>query len=60
MAPHFPRTMEELNQSTEPRLSDHYPISVVLPIKDPCLGAPEGTCVTPDRIEEDDFAVSDL
>ena len=58
MAPHFPRTLEELNQSTSPRLSDHYPLTVVLPLKDPCLGKPEGTCVVPDRIEEDDYQIS--
>ena len=43
MAPHLPRTLEELQLSTiDPatgtslRLSDHAPITVVLPLKDPC------------------------
>ncbi len=41
MAPHFPRTLEELRDATEPRLSDHAPITVELPLGDPC---PEGAC----------------
>lgn len=41
MAPHFPRTLEELRDATSPRLSDHAPLTVLLPIQDPCK---EGTC----------------
>jgi hypothetical protein len=41
MAPHFPRTLEELRDATSPRLSDHAPMTVLLPIQDPCK---EGTC----------------
>ncbi len=43
MAPHFPRTLEELRDATidpttgkSARLSDHAPMTMVLPIKDPC------------------------
>jgi endonuclease/exonuclease/phosphatase family metal-dependent hydrolase len=54
MAPHFPRTLEELRDSTiDPdtgsprRMSDHAPLVVVLPIADTCkdgecTGAPAG------------------
>jgi len=49
MAPHLPRTLEELQLATiDPatgtaeRLSDHAPLTVVLPIKDPC--AEGSTC----------------
>lgn len=35
LAPHYPRTMRELNHATEPRLSDHDPISVDLPLDEP-------------------------
>jgi hypothetical protein len=38
-APHFPRTLEELRDSTSPRLSDHAPMTVVLPLGDPCGAA---------------------
>jgi endonuclease/exonuclease/phosphatase family metal-dependent hydrolase len=41
MAPHLPRTLEELRDATTPRLSDHAPQTVVLPIFDPCK---EGVC----------------
>lgn len=62
MAPHFPRTLETLNQSVAPRLSDHYPLTVVLPIKDPCLGKPEGTCTFDAEADAaakpDDFTIS--
>ncbi len=58
-APHFARTLEELNQGLSPRMSDHFPLTVVLPLKDPCLGAAQGTCTVPDRIVEDDFVISD-
>ena len=34
-APHFARTMAEVNYSLEPRLSDHNPISVDLPFSEP-------------------------
>lgn len=49
MAPHFPRTLEELNDSAvdpgtgEPaRMSDHAPLTVVMPLGDTC---PDGSCV---------------
>ncbi len=35
MAPHFPRTMSELNYSLPQRISDHNPISVDLPLNEP-------------------------
>ncbi|MBL8149930.1 MAG: endonuclease/exonuclease/phosphatase family protein [Blastocatellia bacterium] len=34
-APHFARTMEEINYSVADRMSDHNPISVDLPFKEP-------------------------
>ncbi len=34
-APHFARTMAEVNYSLEPRLSDHNPISIDLPFSEP-------------------------
>jgi endonuclease/exonuclease/phosphatase family metal-dependent hydrolase len=34
-APHFPITMNELNQSVEERISDHPPITVDLPLAEP-------------------------
>jgi endonuclease/exonuclease/phosphatase family metal-dependent hydrolase len=36
-APHFARTMEEVNYSVEDRISDHNPISVDLPFTEPAL-----------------------
>jgi endonuclease/exonuclease/phosphatase family metal-dependent hydrolase len=47
MAPHFSRTLEELRDATPERLSDHAPITVVLPLKDPCLGK-SASCVVDD------------
>ena len=48
MAPHLARTLEELQLATiDPdtgearRLSDHAPITVSLPVGDPC---PDGAC----------------
>jgi endonuclease/exonuclease/phosphatase family metal-dependent hydrolase len=41
MAPHWSRTLEELRDATAPRLSDHAPMTVVLPLGDPC---PEQSC----------------
>jgi endonuclease/exonuclease/phosphatase family metal-dependent hydrolase len=34
-APHFPRTMRELNESAEDRISDHPPMTVDLPLREP-------------------------
>ena len=34
-APHFPRTMRELNESVEDRISDHPPMTVDLPLREP-------------------------
>ncbi len=34
-APHFPTTMNELNQSVEDRISDHPPLTVDLPLAEP-------------------------
>ncbi len=34
-APHFPITMQELNQSVEDRISDHPPMTVDLPLAEP-------------------------
>jgi hypothetical protein len=52
MAPHLPRTLEELRDATvDPltghaeRMSDHAPMTLVLPIKDPCK---EGSSCTGD------------
>jgi hypothetical protein len=48
MAPHFPRTLEELRDATTPRMSDHAPMTVELPIGDTCKdGACTGTPVPP-------------
>jgi hypothetical protein len=49
MAPHFPRTLEELRDATAPhRLSDHAPMTVDLPLHDTCRdGACTGTSVPP-------------
>jgi len=60
MAPHYSRTLETLNQAPSTRLSDHYPLTVVLPLKDPCLGKPEGTCKIDmsDVATQDDFSIS--
>jgi hypothetical protein len=56
MAPHFSRTLEELRDATAPRLSDHAPLTVLLPIQDPCA---EGTCPSDPATEleygEDDW-----
>ncbi len=35
-APHFPQTLEELRDATAPRMSDHAPMTVVIPLGDPC------------------------
>ncbi|HYP29832.1 MAG TPA: endonuclease/exonuclease/phosphatase family protein [Blastocatellia bacterium] len=35
LAPHFPRTLEKLNNALSVRLSDHNPITVDLPINEP-------------------------
>lgn len=40
-APHFPQTLEALRDATSPRLSDHAPMTVDLPLYDPCK---EGAC----------------
>ena len=42
MAPHFARTLEELRDATQPRLSDHAPLTVSLPINDTCQ---DGSCL---------------
>ncbi|MBM3811388.1 MAG: hypothetical protein FJW20_07100 [Acidimicrobiia bacterium] len=36
-APHFPRTLQQLNNSYEERLSDHHPMTVDLPFAEPRL-----------------------
>jgi endonuclease/exonuclease/phosphatase family metal-dependent hydrolase len=44
LAPYFPRTMRELNESVEDRISDHPPMTVDLPLGEPPQSA---TSVTP-------------
>jgi hypothetical protein len=39
-APHFGRTLKELNEAFTDRISDHAPITVDLPLEEPQLGAP--------------------
>jgi hypothetical protein len=34
-APHFAETMRELNESVEDRISDHPPMTVDLPLREP-------------------------
>jgi endonuclease/exonuclease/phosphatase family metal-dependent hydrolase len=36
-APHFPKTMRELNESVEERISDHPPMTVDLPLREPTV-----------------------
>jgi endonuclease/exonuclease/phosphatase family metal-dependent hydrolase len=48
MAPHLPRTLNALQNATSPRLSDHAPIVVNLPIKDPCNLQSSATCAAAD------------
>jgi hypothetical protein len=36
-APHFPKTMRELNESVEDRISDHPPMTVDLPLREPTV-----------------------
>ena len=36
-APHFPMTMEELDEAPPERISDHFPITVDLPLNEPSL-----------------------
>jgi len=45
-APHFGRTLKELNEALKDRISDHAPIMVDLPLAEPQLG---GTSVTSGR-----------
>ena len=39
-APHFGRTLKELNEALKDRISDHAPIMVDLPLDEPQLGGP--------------------
>jgi len=39
-APHFGRTLKELNEALKDRISDHAPIMVDLPLQEPQLGGP--------------------
>jgi endonuclease/exonuclease/phosphatase family metal-dependent hydrolase len=54
MAPHFPVTMMDLQFSTAPRLSDHAPMKVDLPLKDPCVGQSSAACTGSDAIPDQD------
>jgi len=60
-APHFPRALEELRDATAPRLSDHAPITVKLPLLDPmckegaCAGDPTGPLEYGDLTWEDTY-----
>jgi hypothetical protein len=36
-APQFPKTMRELNESVEDRISDHPPMKVDLPLREPTV-----------------------
>lgn len=38
-APHFGRTLSRLNRGIEGRISDHHPLIVDLPLRDPLIGA---------------------
>jgi endonuclease/exonuclease/phosphatase family metal-dependent hydrolase len=42
-APHFGRTLKELNEALEDRISDHAPIMVDLPLAEPQLNGPPAT-----------------
>ena len=55
MAPHFPRTLEELNKSVGTEgLSDHAPVTVVMP-----LGVPKTTLMSTTETGADDYTISD-
>jgi endonuclease/exonuclease/phosphatase family metal-dependent hydrolase len=58
MAPHFSRTLEELRDATPERLSDHAPITVVLPLKDPCIGKDACTASDGDEIADAELGPS--
>jgi endonuclease/exonuclease/phosphatase family metal-dependent hydrolase len=47
MAPHFPRTLENLNNAPSHRMSDHFPLVVTLPLIEPCLGKKPEECKLP-------------
>jgi hypothetical protein len=38
-APHFAETMRELNESVDDRVSDHPPMTVDLPLREPAASA---------------------
>jgi endonuclease/exonuclease/phosphatase family metal-dependent hydrolase len=60
MAPHFPRTLNALQNATSPRLSDHAPIVVNLPIKDPCNVQSSAACAAADIPDQNaDFSAAD-
>ena len=48
-APHFGRTLKELNEALKDRISDHAPIMVDLPLAEPQLTAPPTTANGGDR-----------
>jgi endonuclease/exonuclease/phosphatase family metal-dependent hydrolase len=45
LAPHFPQTLEDVRDATLPRLADHAPKTVLLPLNDPGCG---DACTTAD------------
>ena len=60
MAPHFPRTLNALQYATSPRLSDHAPVVVNLPIKDPCDVQSSAKCAAADIPDQNaDFSTAD-
>ncbi len=53
LAPHFGRTLKELNQSIEDRISDHDPLIVDLPLSEPGRGELLGKIVGPTDLSVD-------
>jgi hypothetical protein len=51
--------MMELDYATEPRMSDHAPKVVNLPLKDPCIGKSSPACTGDDAIPDQDPDFSD-
>ncbi len=59
MAPHYPQTLQELVEATEVQASDHFPVTVVLPLAEPCLGKDKECEETlePPPVTEEDYSI---